>query len=34
MAVCYNKLQNLLIDQNAAKAMLVKSAGITTNAIA
>ncbi len=34
MAVSYNKLWKLLIDKNMSKTMLIKEAGITTNAMA
>lgn len=34
MAVCYNKLWHILIDQNMSKTQLVRKAGITTNAMA
>ena len=34
MAVCYNKLWKLLIDKNMSKTQLIKSAGISTNAMA
>lgn len=34
MSVCYNKLWKLLIDKNMSKTQLIKSAGISTNAMA
>lgn len=34
MAVCYNKLWKLLIDKHMSKTQLIKSAGISTNAMA
>lgn len=34
MSVCYNKLWKLLIDKNMSKTQLIRSAGISTNAMA
>lgn len=34
MAVCYNKLWKILIDKNMSKTQLIKSAKISTNAMA
>ena len=34
MAVCYNKLWKILIDRNMRKTDLIKSAKISTNAMA
>ena len=34
MSVCYNKLWKMLIDKNMKKTQLIKSAKITTNAMA
>ena len=34
MAVCYNKLQKILIDKNMSKTQLIKAAKISTNAMA
>ncbi len=34
MSVCYNKLWKILIDKKMSKTQLIKSAGISTNAMA
>ena len=34
MSVCYNKLWKILIDKKISKTQLIKSAGISTNAMA
>ena len=34
MAICYNKLWHILIDRNMSKTQLIKTARISTNAMA